>query len=806
MTRSDRLSFIDEGLRQLPKLSEDEARCVRTLNVHSNAISSLSGLEALPRLTSLNLSSNALESFDSGAEALRQLSLTALDFACNRIEDVRGLGDLPALTTLNLSFNRIRTIDGLASGSTLQSLRTLDLRGNRISSARGLRCIARLTALTTLSLQSADGSCANPICAGAEEYRSGVCGIASSLLETLDGRPVVERLEEQSAPPDDDSRGSGGAAAPPRSPPPLMPHFDRLANLRRSGGAAAAGARPRRGDGGGGLELDRRAKLALRLKALQREARREAEDMQRFLADQRGPEAAGAASSAPRRRRRGKAAAKAAGAAASDAAQVEVEERAAADRLEALQREIEGARAEHVASTAALDEHRVATDEAQRAHAEHAAQAHDAIAAARHEASLCEATVHAQRLAAAELERSHRDNADAAAAARSELLANRGLAQRHVVEIERLRAELSTAESVEEQRSEVIGVLSRTVTDNARSAQVLEGELAAAALARSALSGRAEAAEGELRALRDRIGSAERARREIAERGAERTSALEMRAAELAATSQLAQYEREHATAAAADAIEAQLTSADAVQRLTGELRQSRAARSALDAALRAQETAQSEAAQQQEQMVALHAQRSDTRVVRLEGAFEMAARQTAELRHALETSQRLERRKAEGEQLALAGARDIADLAESQRDKLHQLERRLADAATVQARRDAEMLAGAAAAETRAEAAALAMDAAKREQASAAKALRGELQRALAAGAAAEQQRSDLAGEQCVCATEAPLPACRACISRSPSPPDGCGPGACDRRGGGAVARPCARQGGRTAAVTVKR
>ena len=587
-SEEEHLSLIDEGLTALPELGA-AAASLTALNVHSNALTSLAGLISLPRLTELDLSSNALDSLaasESGV-ALRDLgALVSLDLACNRIADAAPLADLCALVSLNLSFNRLRTLDGLAAGGAAHTLRTLDVRGNRIATARGVRCVARLKALTTLCLQSRDGSCSNPICVAAEEYRSGVCHLALR-LELLDGWPTARMAESGAngggdgaeatalalaarAPPGVPMAASPTRAAivhgdiPPRSPPPLMPHFDRLSNLRAGAGAARRGVAPKQRGGaraaraGARAEAhntaprNRRAQLARRLKALQREAQDESEDMERFMADPQRPPRAGTCAAARRRR-------VAAPDAAPDAAPTESDRSAngAADggastlnRLADLQREIDAARNERAAATALLAEHEAASGEAEAAHSAASAATRDALAQSQREAAQCEALLAKQQLALDALAAAQLDAARAATSAENDQRAQRSAAdvraEADARESAALRTELASATAVEQRRSAMIAALSTAMTERACAATELEKELASAAGARASLVERAEVAEREVGALRARIDTVQRAHRDTEADSAARTRDLQMRAAELAASAQLATYEREH--------------------------------------------------------------------------------------------------------------------------------------------------------------------------------------------------------------------------------------------------------------------
>lgn len=76
--------------------------------------------------------------------------VTKLNLSSNGLFSLRGIEGLPALRTLDVRFNELRTLDGLSMGPVKWTLRTLDASGNAIESVRGLH----LPALRTLRLNS----------------------------------------------------------------------------------------------------------------------------------------------------------------------------------------------------------------------------------------------------------------------------------------------------------------------------------------------------------------------------------------------------------------------------------------------------------------------------------------------------------------------------------------------------------------------------------------------------------------------------------------------------------------------------
>lgn len=130
------------------------------------------------RLEVLDLSSNRIETI-SGLEGCPRLRL--LNLASNRIRVIQGLPSLRALSRLNLAFNRIESVDGLAPlhGSEF-ALRMIDLRGNAIGTAAGLAALAGLSNLNALFL--GDSTTANPVLAAVPGIRAKLFGSVPSLI------------------------------------------------------------------------------------------------------------------------------------------------------------------------------------------------------------------------------------------------------------------------------------------------------------------------------------------------------------------------------------------------------------------------------------------------------------------------------------------------------------------------------------------------------------------------------------------------------------------------------------------------
>ncbi len=126
-----------EGLHNLKKL--------QLLYLHSNQIDKIERLDSLPVLKSLDLSSNQITQIE-GLEKLKTLEVLFL--TSNKIRKIDGLNKLNKLNSLFLSSNQITKIENIDSLSMLNSL---DLLSNQISKIEGLN---KLTTLTWLDLSS----------------------------------------------------------------------------------------------------------------------------------------------------------------------------------------------------------------------------------------------------------------------------------------------------------------------------------------------------------------------------------------------------------------------------------------------------------------------------------------------------------------------------------------------------------------------------------------------------------------------------------------------------------------------------
>ncbi|KAI8921116.1 hypothetical protein DFJ77DRAFT_150399 [Powellomyces hirtus] len=115
--------------------------------LHSNGISQIDGtiLNLFRSLTVLDISSNLIENIE-GLDAAPYL--VDLNLSNNKISRVQNMKSLQRLRKLNLSFNCIRTFDGLEElRGPRYSLQVLDLKGNSINGLETLRCLEECTGL-----------------------------------------------------------------------------------------------------------------------------------------------------------------------------------------------------------------------------------------------------------------------------------------------------------------------------------------------------------------------------------------------------------------------------------------------------------------------------------------------------------------------------------------------------------------------------------------------------------------------------------------------------------------------------------
>jgi hypothetical protein len=111
-------------------------------------------------------------------------NLVFLNLSSNLLSDLKGLEKLDQLIYLNVAQNSLSTIEPVAY---LGALQILILNGNMIKSTILLNCLIDLKNLRTLNLQTIRGDLKNPMCDEAD-YRNTVFNMIKS-LKRLDGTP-----------------------------------------------------------------------------------------------------------------------------------------------------------------------------------------------------------------------------------------------------------------------------------------------------------------------------------------------------------------------------------------------------------------------------------------------------------------------------------------------------------------------------------------------------------------------------------------------------------------------------------------
>lgn len=122
-----------KGLENFPHLSY--------LNLSENQINEIKGLENLTNLYYLSLHGNHIKKIEN-LDSLSQLNY--LDLSLNEISEITGLENLKKLDDLNIWGNQIAEIKGL---STLINLQTLFISDNQITEIKGLEKLSNLKRL-----------------------------------------------------------------------------------------------------------------------------------------------------------------------------------------------------------------------------------------------------------------------------------------------------------------------------------------------------------------------------------------------------------------------------------------------------------------------------------------------------------------------------------------------------------------------------------------------------------------------------------------------------------------------------------
>ena len=188
MSADEHVLLIDKKLFVIPtNLQKD----VKTINLHCNEISRISGLQNLKQLTSLDLSSNKLESIVGLSDLV---SLKSLNLASNLLTVVEGLAGLNQLRQINLSYNKISSLQGFVDLHGSESrLQVVLLHENKLVNFRHVSsCLQGLISLRHLVLKQ-DGR-TNPL-VDTSDYREKIL-LDLPQLTSLD---YVDRQQERVA-------------------------------------------------------------------------------------------------------------------------------------------------------------------------------------------------------------------------------------------------------------------------------------------------------------------------------------------------------------------------------------------------------------------------------------------------------------------------------------------------------------------------------------------------------------------------------------------------------------------------------
>ena len=167
-----------EGIESLTKLTK--------LELYDNQVEDVSHLDALVKLTVLDLSFNAIRSM---APVAACPLLEELYLAQNKLKVIEGIHDMVHLRCLDLGANRIRTMAGVGL-ETLCNLQSLWLGKNKLECINDVEKLPKLrqldcqnNRLTTLSWPGVDGA-GIAACTALEELY-----LACNAITTLDGIP-----------------------------------------------------------------------------------------------------------------------------------------------------------------------------------------------------------------------------------------------------------------------------------------------------------------------------------------------------------------------------------------------------------------------------------------------------------------------------------------------------------------------------------------------------------------------------------------------------------------------------------------
>ena len=152
LMKEEQAKIIEVAIRKAAKkptgeLTKTDYEKVTKLELESNQMTSVKGLEKLTQLTELSLHRNQLADV-KGLEKLTQLRMLVL--SNNQLTSVKGLEKLAKLEWLSLRFNQLTDVEGLEK---LTLLTTLHLFGNELTDVKGLEKLTQLEYLDLIKNQ-----------------------------------------------------------------------------------------------------------------------------------------------------------------------------------------------------------------------------------------------------------------------------------------------------------------------------------------------------------------------------------------------------------------------------------------------------------------------------------------------------------------------------------------------------------------------------------------------------------------------------------------------------------------------------
>eukprot|EP00941_MAST-03F_sp_MAST-3F-sp1_P005025 g5025.t1 len=136
---------MDCSLNHLRRLDQKELgklTALRYLNLSCNQLRDIHGLQSLPNLRVLDLSSNQIESMKRGLQGLKKLK--ELNLSLNKIKVIEGMDDLETLHTLRINCNNANLLGSIEG---LSGLRIFEARRNALTEVNLLGLLVGLEVL-----------------------------------------------------------------------------------------------------------------------------------------------------------------------------------------------------------------------------------------------------------------------------------------------------------------------------------------------------------------------------------------------------------------------------------------------------------------------------------------------------------------------------------------------------------------------------------------------------------------------------------------------------------------------------------